>query len=164
MATHPVFLPGKSHGQTSLVGYSPQGHKRVGHNSAAKQQCPALVSDHESTLFQTVTRQSFACLISQNRGLSWRQDQMGILNYQFTNNPVSITTGLHLLAEAQFRLSSQSLHQNCGHYPCYFLKYGNKQNYSIYGRNISLTYKLNLKKTSPFFRNGYKEKKIIFHD
>ena len=25
----PVFLPGKSHGQRSLVGYSPWGHKRV---------------------------------------------------------------------------------------------------------------------------------------
>ena len=28
----PVFLPGKSHGQRSLVGYSPWGHKRAGHN------------------------------------------------------------------------------------------------------------------------------------
>ena len=27
MATHSVFLPGKSHGQRSLVGYSPWGHK-----------------------------------------------------------------------------------------------------------------------------------------
>ena len=27
MATHPVFLLGKSHGQRSLVGYSPYGHK-----------------------------------------------------------------------------------------------------------------------------------------
>ena len=34
----PVFLPGKSHGQRSLVGYSPQGHKRVGHDLATKQQ------------------------------------------------------------------------------------------------------------------------------
>ena len=25
----PVFLPGKSHGQESLVGYSPWSHKRV---------------------------------------------------------------------------------------------------------------------------------------
>ena len=25
MATHSVFLPGESHGQTHLVGYSPQG-------------------------------------------------------------------------------------------------------------------------------------------
>ena len=27
MATHPVFLPGESHGQRSLVGYSPRGRK-----------------------------------------------------------------------------------------------------------------------------------------
>ena len=27
MATTPVFLPGESHGQRSLVGYSPWGHK-----------------------------------------------------------------------------------------------------------------------------------------
>ena len=27
MATHPVFLPGKSHGRRSLAGYSPWGHK-----------------------------------------------------------------------------------------------------------------------------------------
>ena len=32
MATTPVFLPGKSHGQRSLAGYSPWGCKRVGHN------------------------------------------------------------------------------------------------------------------------------------
>ena len=28
----PVFLPGESHGQRSLVGCSPRDHKRVGHN------------------------------------------------------------------------------------------------------------------------------------
>ena len=33
----PVFLSGESHGQRSLVGYSPQGHKRTGHASAIKQ-------------------------------------------------------------------------------------------------------------------------------
>ena len=27
MATHSVFLPGESHGQRSLAGYSSQGHK-----------------------------------------------------------------------------------------------------------------------------------------
>ena len=31
--TTPRFLPGKFHGQWSLVGYSPRGHKRVGHDS-----------------------------------------------------------------------------------------------------------------------------------
>ena len=34
----PVFLPGKSHGRRSLVGYSPFDHKRVGHNLVTKQQ------------------------------------------------------------------------------------------------------------------------------
>ena len=34
----PVFLPGESHGQRSLVGYSLWGRKRVGHNLATKQQ------------------------------------------------------------------------------------------------------------------------------
>jgi len=28
MATHPVFLPRKSHGQRSLAGYSPKGCKQ----------------------------------------------------------------------------------------------------------------------------------------
>ena len=36
----PVFLPGKSHGQRSLVGYCPPGHKRVGHDLASRQQPP----------------------------------------------------------------------------------------------------------------------------
>jgi len=31
----PVFFPGKPHGQRSLGGYSPWGHKRVGHDLAA---------------------------------------------------------------------------------------------------------------------------------
>ena len=34
----PVFLPGKSHGQRSLVGYIPWDHKSVGHNLGTKQQ------------------------------------------------------------------------------------------------------------------------------
>ena len=33
-----MFLPGISHGQKSLVDYSPWGHGRVGHNLATKQQ------------------------------------------------------------------------------------------------------------------------------
>ena len=32
----PVFLPGKSQGEMSLVGYSPWGHKRVGRDSVTK--------------------------------------------------------------------------------------------------------------------------------
>ena len=38
----PIFSPGKSHGQRSLVGYSTWGCKRVGQDLATKahQQCP----------------------------------------------------------------------------------------------------------------------------
>ena len=36
--TTPVFLPGKSHGQRSLAGYSPWGLKKVGHDLVTKQQ------------------------------------------------------------------------------------------------------------------------------
>ena len=35
LASHSSFLPGESHGQRSLVGYRPQGH-RVGHDLATK--------------------------------------------------------------------------------------------------------------------------------
>ena len=35
---NPVFLPGKSHGQRSLVAYSPWGLKRVRHDLVTKQQ------------------------------------------------------------------------------------------------------------------------------
>ena len=38
MATTPVFLPEKSHGQRSLAGYSLWGHKRLRHNLATKLQ------------------------------------------------------------------------------------------------------------------------------
>ena len=38
----PVFLPGKSHGQRSLMGYSPGGHWRVRHDWATKQTTPCM--------------------------------------------------------------------------------------------------------------------------
>ena len=41
----PVYLPGKSHGQSSLAGYNPWGHRTAGHNSATcsvAQLCPTL--------------------------------------------------------------------------------------------------------------------------
>ena len=40
-----VFLPGKSHGQRSLVDYSPEGCKRVRHNLVTKQQQNKLGGD-----------------------------------------------------------------------------------------------------------------------
>ena len=39
----PVFLPGKFHGQRSLAGYIPWGHKKVRHDLATKQQTTKTV-------------------------------------------------------------------------------------------------------------------------
>ena len=42
----PVFRPWKSHGQRSLVGYSPWGRKRVGQDLATKQQLKGHTAQH----------------------------------------------------------------------------------------------------------------------
>ena len=42
----PVLLPGKSHGQWSLAGYSPRGHKRVRQDLATKQKQQPQCSAH----------------------------------------------------------------------------------------------------------------------
>ena len=51
-----VFLPGKSHGQRSLVGYHPWGRERVRHDLATKQPppppaCIYIHSHGESCIF-----------------------------------------------------------------------------------------------------------------
>ena len=38
MATHSSILAGKFHGQRSMAGYSPWGHKRVGHDLKTKKE------------------------------------------------------------------------------------------------------------------------------
>ena len=44
----PVFLPGKSHGQRSLVGYSPQGHKELDMNEATSACMTEVVYDNKT--------------------------------------------------------------------------------------------------------------------
>ena len=48
----PVFFPGKSHGQRSLVGYSSWVRKRVGHDRVTKQQQPTENSVQHVTTYQ----------------------------------------------------------------------------------------------------------------
>ena len=45
----PVLLPGEPHGQRSLAGYSPWGHKRVGHDRASYRGRKKGLSSKEST-------------------------------------------------------------------------------------------------------------------
>ena len=46
----PVFLPGKSHRQRSLAGYSPWGHKGVEHDSMSKPPPPLYIIYYFSML------------------------------------------------------------------------------------------------------------------
>ena len=43
----PVFLPGESHGQRSLVGYSPQGHTELDTTEATQYKCRRALSTHD---------------------------------------------------------------------------------------------------------------------
>ena len=64
----PVFLPGESQGQRSLVGYSPWGHKRVGHNWVTEHVCmPQL--DSMSWRIKTLICKQFQDEVS--RWTSW---------------------------------------------------------------------------------------------
>ena len=51
MATHSSILPGKPHGQRSLVGYSPgRGLQRVGHDLHGQLNMEKEMTTHSSTL------------------------------------------------------------------------------------------------------------------
>ena len=58
MATHSVFLSGKSHGQRRLVDYSPWGCKSVGHDLTTKQQIYIYVCVCVSQSISQVTLRS----------------------------------------------------------------------------------------------------------
>ena len=51
MATHSRIVPGKSHGQRSLMGYCPWGHKGVRHDLATKQHAIEWLSKQGKILF-----------------------------------------------------------------------------------------------------------------
>ena len=53
MATHSSILAWKSHGQRNLAGYSPQDHKRIGHDLTP---LVAQMVKHLSTMQETWVR------------------------------------------------------------------------------------------------------------
>ena len=63
----PIFLPGKSHGQGSLVDYRPLGHKRVGHE--LKQLNTILIT----LIFSHMAQQQRICLPMWERQETWVQ-------------------------------------------------------------------------------------------
>ena len=51
MATTPVFVPGESHGQRSLVGHSPQGHTQLDTTEANEHACTSKVMTYIGKVF-----------------------------------------------------------------------------------------------------------------
>ena len=61
MATHPVFLPVESHGQRSLAGYSPWGHKESDTTERLTHTYSHRVVLEEYRRSQDVTRKHHLC-------------------------------------------------------------------------------------------------------
>ena len=55
----PVCLPGKSHGQRSLVGYYPRGHKSVRHDLVTKRgrNLPTLSSEYNQEKWERIAKE-----------------------------------------------------------------------------------------------------------
>ena len=63
----PVFLPGESHGQRSLLGYSPWGSQKIGHDLATKQKWQQ--QQHMKFQFSSVTQLCLTLCIPKNRSM-----------------------------------------------------------------------------------------------
>ena len=68
MRPSPVFLPGESHGQRSLSGYSPWGHKRVRHDWAAN-----TFTHTESSPWRLEVRRVDSTETALGAGRTWKQ-------------------------------------------------------------------------------------------
>ena len=67
-----VFLLGESHGQRSLVGYSPWGCKRVGYNLATKQQHQQAVGSSTVCAWWLQNERSFVSVWIRFLWLPWQ--------------------------------------------------------------------------------------------
>ena len=66
MAPIPVFLPGKSNGQRSLVSYSSQGHKESGTTEATWHACKVyLIHVTFKGIKMFVTTEIYPCIVAQ---------------------------------------------------------------------------------------------------
>ena len=74
----PVFLPGKSQRQRSLVGYSPWPCKRVGHNFAIKQLETTLMTIYRWTGKQNMVHPCNGILLNKKK-----RKEMNLINEHF---------------------------------------------------------------------------------
>ena len=95
----PVFFPGKSHGQRSLVGYSLWGSKRVGHDLATERQQQLFIEGCiVSTLELLQTKKLDICMqlwIYAFLGMKWLGDFMHISIFSITCTFMKSCISLH---------------------------------------------------------------------
>ena len=85
--TIPVFLPGKFHGQRSLVGYSPWSHKKVRHDLMTKQQ-PFLVACAKFLRPVKISQRGLLCRKGQPQTQLWWLTRFQSKNSGVFQNPI----------------------------------------------------------------------------
>ena len=90
----PIFLPGKSHGQRSLGGYSPQGPKRVRHDLTTKQQYNNNNLERTFLIGKAGQTKKF----EWPKQLLWRQDIWKVTNFLFLNKLFHLSLSFYLQA------------------------------------------------------------------
>ena len=73
MAIILVCWPGESHGQRSLAGYSPWGHKRVGFDLATKHQVHSRIEKDSLLYSRRREREGFGVLSAYFGELIWKK-------------------------------------------------------------------------------------------
>ena len=81
----PVLLPGKSHEQRSLEGYSPWDHKRAGHNLATKPP-PPPPSTHTATFRLWAHLRYIASLVPDHYDKAYIAIKKRVWRFFYNNN------------------------------------------------------------------------------
>ena len=88
----PIFLPGKSHGQRSLAGYSPWGREELDMTETKQQQ-----QGKSSTKILTLTKEIREDLNKEVMDLNTPYVKMSIVLNEFINSAQSQSNYLNLL-------------------------------------------------------------------
>lgn len=129
-------------------------------------------------MLQIVTRRSFAWLMRLEEGSSWWQgwdqalESLDVESSLQKRIPSAKDLVLSPLGSVYLNKHNSGYSSSVPslktsetvHVLVFNLWETNKTILTMEKKNVPLTYKLNLKKTSPIPKNAYKEKKIIFHD
>ena len=114
------FLPGKCHGQRSLVGYSPWGCRRVGHNLSTEQHyslgpftfCKWQYSPYILRLSSIPLREGngnplqYSCLANLMDGRAWQAAVHGVARSRTRLNVFTFTFHFHPLEKEMTTHSS----------------------------------------------------------